>query len=127
MQAAAIHRLAALFVLAVTTGMREGELLALKWTDIDLSSGALQVRRNRAKLLHGRADKDPKTTSGRRRLRVTPTAGAALQQHHTRQLEERLAAGDAWQDLGYVFTSSVGTAFDPSNLLKQYRALIKRA
>src|SRR5262245_51505584 len=42
------HRLAALFVLAVTTGMREGELLPLKWTDIGLMSGANQVRRNRA-------------------------------------------------------------------------------
>jgi len=124
---AAGHRLATLFVLAVTTGMREGELLALKWPDIDLNAGALQVRRNRAKMLRGRADKEPKTDSSRRRIRLTPTAVAALREHRTRQLEERLAAGEAWRDLGYVFTTSVGTALDPSNLLKQYRALIKRS
>jgi len=52
--------------------MREGELLPLKWTDIDLMSGAIQVRRNRAKMVHGRADKDPKT-----RTRRQPMVGAA--------------------------------------------------
>src|SRR5262249_49405199 len=110
MRAAASHRLAAVFVLAVTTGMREGELLALKWADSDRTRAAIRVRGNRAKMVHGRADKDRKATSGRRRVRLTPTAVTALHQHRTRQLEERLAAGDAWQDLGYVFTPSVGTA-----------------
>ena len=60
-------------------------------------------------------------------MRLTPTAVTALKQHRTQQLEERLAAGDAWHDLGYIFASSVGTALDTSILLKQYRTLIKWA
>lgn len=81
-------RLEALYVLALNTGMRQGELLALKWDDVDLECGVLRVRRT---LTH--ADKayilgEPKTSKSRRTIRLTASAVTALRAHLSRQLEE---------------------------------------
>lgn len=121
-------RLEALYVLAATTGMRQGELLALKWRDIDLESARLSVRRtvtkDGGKLLLG----EPKTKKSRRTIALTDGAVNALRQHITRQMEEMEILGDDYRDEGLVFTSEVGTLINPTNLRRRSLAkLLKRA
>lgn len=70
--------------------MREGELLGLRWQDVDLAAGMLHVR---VQLQHGRDGfvlTEPKTAQSRRRIRLTPWAVEALRAHQVRQVEERL-------------------------------------
>ncbi len=86
LQAAKGERLEALYVLAVHTGMRPGELLALKWQDVDLEGGSLQVGR----ALSGGEFTAPKTSRSRRRIDLTAGSVAALKAHRKRQLEERM-------------------------------------
>jgi integrase len=76
-------RLEALYVLAVTTGMRRGELLGLKWSDIDLENATVSVRRTLTRIDNGKRVTlgDPKTKRSRRTIRLTPQAVEALRVH----------------------------------------------
>jgi integrase len=88
-EAAKGDRLEALYVLAVTTGLRQGELLGLKWDDIDLEVGTLQVRRTLTTAKGGPILSAPKTKGSRRTVRLSQTALEALRGHLERQLGER--------------------------------------
>jgi integrase len=114
------ERLEALYVLAVHCGLRRGELLALRWEDIDLDAAkpALQVRRTLTRGEKGRGwivGASTKSDKGRR-VRLTRRAVAALRDHRKRQLEERMSLGGLWQDQGLVFPNEIGAPFNPSNL-----------
>lgn len=106
-------RLEAFYVLAVTTGMRRGEILALGWPDVDLEAGTVRVSRT---LLYRPGDAyelaRPKTARSRRSLRLSTMAAAALRDHRRRQVAERLAAGPAWSTdwskTQLVFTTARG-------------------
>jgi integrase len=112
-------RLEALYVLAVHTGARQGELLGLKWEDVDLEGGVIRIRRtitrNKGRLLLGA----PKTKGSRRTVRLTETAAESLKEHLERQLTEIERLGDLYQDQGLVFTTQVGTLINPTNLRKR--------
>ena len=133
MEAARGDRLEALYVLAITTGMRQGELLALRWRDVDLDAGALQVRGTLVYLTgEGYHIGPPKTSRSRRRLDLDPVAVGALRRHKARQAEEKLAAGAVWghgavaPDL--VFTNEIGGPLDGSSILRYlFRPLLERA
>lgn len=126
--AAADDRLAALYTLALTTGMREGELFALKWRDVDLDAGKLQVRGTLQRTTQGLVISAPKTPRSRRSIALAATAIAALRQHRTRQVEEKLAVGPVWEDNGLVFCTSIGSPLDaPSFLRREYYPLLARA
>lgn len=121
-------RLEALYVLAVHTGMRQGELLALRWQDVDLENTRASVRRTLTKsggrLLFG----EPKTKKSRRTIQLTAGSVNALRAHRKRQVEERLAAGGLWSDNGLVFASETGTLINPSNLRRRsFASLLKKA
>jgi integrase len=88
-EAAKGKRLEALYVLAVTTGLRQGELLGLKWEDVDLDAGTLQVRRTLTTAKGGPVLAAPKTKGSRRTVKLTQTALQALRSHLNRQLGER--------------------------------------
>jgi integrase len=125
-------RFRALYVLALTTGMREGELLALHWQDIDLRARTVQVRLGlqEAKGPHGRyVLAEPKTEYSRRTIGLTHTATEALRAHHVRQATERLRQGAVWdtsRDL--VFPNSIGGLMIPDNLTKRsFKSLLERA
>jgi integrase len=120
--------LEALYVLAVHTGMRQGELLGLKWEDVDLEGGVVRIRRtltrNKGRLLLG----EPKTKKSRRTVRLTETAAQTLREHLERQLEEIERLGDLYRDQGLVFTTQVGTPINPTNLRRRsFASLLKRA
>jgi integrase len=106
--AASGHRLEALFILAVTTGMRQGELLALKWRDVDVDGGFLQVRATLKRVTGRIFIAETKTKRSRRRITLTPLACDALRRHRVCQLDERVSLGPAWQDNDLVFPNAIG-------------------
>jgi integrase len=119
LEAAKGSPLEALFVLALTTGMRRGELLALQWADIDFVRAILQVRRTITRLpKRGFVVSEPKTTKSRRAIQLTELAIEALKRHRTKQHETRLKAGVAWQSQDWVFCTDVGTPLDPTTVLR---------
>jgi integrase len=81
-------RLEALYVLAIHTGLRQGEVLGLKWEDVDLESGTLRVRRTLVTARGGPVLMAPKTKRSRRSVRLTQGAVEALRGHLKRQLQE---------------------------------------
>lgn len=128
LDAARGDRFEALYVLAVTTGMREGELLGLKWEDVSLDSKALQIRRTLTR--HGGRVTlgEPKTKKSRRPVNLTEAAVDALRAHLQNQMKEIELLGDVYEDNGLVFANEVGKLINPTNLRQRsLAALLKRA
>jgi integrase len=121
-------RLEALYVLAVHTGMREGELLGLKWDDVDLEAGVLRLRRALVREGGKTALGDLKTPKSRRSVRLTRAAAEALRGHLERQLADMERMGSLYQPGGLVFATESGTLINPSNLRnRSFKPLLKRA
>jgi integrase len=119
-------RLRALYVLAITAGLREGELLVLRWEDVDLERELLQVRRQLTRTRDGLSFTAPKRGKARV-VRLTDMAIAALKAHRATQNEERARAGSLWEETSLVFTSTIGTPVDVGNLTYlSFRPLLKR-
>lgn len=116
LDAARGERLEALYVLALNTGIRQGELLALKWDDVDLEGGVLRVRRTLTKVGKTYTTGEPKTRGSRRVIRLTTAAVEALRAHLSCQLEEMERMGSLYQPGGPVFATEAGTIINPSNL-----------
>ena len=112
--------------MAVTAGLRRGELQGLRWDDLDLEAGTLQVRRTLSEPKGGYIFEAPKSGKGRN-IRLTNRATAALREHRKRQLEERMERGALWQDHGLVFPSTVGTPLLGGNLNRAFKATLQRA
>jgi len=128
LDAAAGDRLEALYTVALSTGMRQGELLALRWRDVDLEARSIGVRNTLQRTADGHMLGDPKTARSRRHVRLTATAIQALKRHRIMQNEERLRVGVAWQNLDFVFSDEVGGFIKEWNLRKQsFLPLLKRA
>jgi integrase len=120
-------RLTAMWTLYATTGMRRGEVLGLRWHDIDLEVGQLTVR-HVLTVVEGRpVVTEPKTAKGRRTIALDGSTVAALRRHRVRQLEERVAADVAWHDGGYVFTWQDGRPLHPQMPTKWIRELAAAA
>ena len=119
LQAIVSDRLEALYLLAVTTGLRRGELLGLKWADLDLERGHLRVERSLDTLYGPAVENDPKRAASRRPAVLLPPVVAALKAHRASQAAERLAAGPAWREHGYIFPTRVGTPERGDNVLKR--------
>jgi integrase len=127
--AAAGDRLEALFVLAVTTGMRQGELLGLRWKDINLDRGYLTVRVALQRLPNNDLVlAETKTDSSRRQVQLSQAAVETLRKHKARQAEERLRLGAAWEDQDIVFANEVGRPLNPSNVTtRHYHPILAKA
>lgn len=126
--AAKEDRLEALYVLAVTTGLRQGELLGLKWEDVDLEAGRLSVQRTLSAAKSGPAFNSPKRSKSRRSVKLTSPAVEALKRHRYRQLEEQEKLAELWQDHSLVFTSTVGTPLNRHNVFRRsFKPLLKKA
>jgi integrase len=125
LKAAEEDRLEVLYVLALHTGMRPGELLGLKWDDVDLNATGGSLRVNRA-LSDGKLTAT-KTKRSRRRIDLSAGSVAALKAHRKRQLEERMQKAGLWRDHGLVFPSAVGTPLSHRNVVRAFKGLLKRA
>jgi integrase len=121
-------RFEALYVLAITTGLRRGELLGLRWEDVDLEHGILRVGRALVREGGRHVPGETKTKRGRRQIRLTSRAVGALKTHRKKQLEQRMKFASAYQDHGLVFATYTGMPVDPEHLVKRsFKPLLKRA
>jgi integrase len=117
-------RLEALYVLAVHRGLRQGELLGLKWEDVGLKAGILQVRRTLSLTKNGHVFETPKNGKGRS-VELTEAASEALKNHLARQLEEIEALGDDYRDQGLVFPGERGQPMRPYTLTGKLERILK--
>ncbi|GBE21991.1 MAG TPA: site-specific integrase [Actinobacteria bacterium] len=139
LDAAKGDRLEALYAITVTFGLRRGEALGLPWSDIDLDSGLVHVRRQlRRERLPAEQQRetgrktqlilrDLKTKRSRRTLNLTPALDRLLRSHRARQARERLAAGPGWTESDLIFTTRKGTPIDPDNFAHYFHRLCARA
>jgi integrase len=123
-------RLEALYVVAVHCGLRRGELLGLRWSDVDLDAGTLRVNRQLQRMRDGSGlvFSEPKNNKSRRTIRLTNGASEALRRHRKRQAEENLRWGTLYQDQGLIFATLIGTPMHPSNIDKRsFKPLLIKA
>lgn len=113
LEAVAGHRLEALYAIALGLGLRRGEVLALRWADIDLKAVTLQVS-------------EGKTASSTRKLPLPATLAEALTRQRARVDKERAELGEEWQEHDLVFPSEVGTPIEPRNLLRHFKGVLRR-
>jgi integrase len=117
-----------LYVLAITTGLRRGELLGLRWEDVDLERGTLRVGRSLVREEGRHTVGETKTRRGRRQVNLTPRTVNALKAHRKRQLEERMRLAETYKDHGLVFSTSIGTPVNPENLVnRSFKPLLEKA
>jgi integrase len=142
------QRNSARWVIALALGLRQGEVLGLKWADVDFDLGVLVVNRGRLRprYEHGCGDrcgrkpgycpqkvslrretKDTKSRAGRRPIGVPTELMKLLAQHRDAQHGERLVARDLWQERGYVFTSPTGEPLNPNTDYHRWKDLLKAA
>jgi integrase len=123
LDAAQSTRYAPLFELLVHTGLRRGEALALRWTDVDLDldRGTLRVRGTLARIDGTLVVTEPKTAKSNRFVPVSAPAELLLRDLQRDQAAERVHAGSAWHETGYVFTTETGEPCDPRNALRAFK------
>jgi integrase len=120
--------LEALYVLAVTTGLRQGELLGLKWEDVDFEAGKISVQRTLSAAKNGSMFNSPKRNKSRRSVKLATLALEALRAHQERQSEEREKLDELWQDHGLVFASTLGTPLNRHNVFgRSFKPLLNKA
>lgn len=126
------HRLKALFLLALGTGLREGELLGLKWEDINFDKCTLSVKRTIKSVFLFEGDKrkyclieqTPKTENSIRTVPIPHNLMPILKKHKLNQKQEKIKAGPAYTENDYVFCTELGTPTDPQNLRKMYKRIL---
>lgn len=110
------------------TGLREGEIPGLKWSDLDRQRGWLQVQRQIQRIDgQGLVFSEPKTQFGNRVIALGPVTLEKLRDQQQRLELEKAIAGSRWQENDLVFPTVIGTPLDPHNLLKEFKQLLKQA
>lgn len=144
LEATEAHPLHAAFYLALLTGMRRGELVGLKWEDVDLDRARLTVRNNLVEVIGApiegktRLNKatassvhlevsTPKSKASRRTIVLSKGTVQKLREHQEQQRAWRKHAAEAWTEQGFVFTTTTGALVWPSALAKAFTALLKEA
>jgi integrase len=121
------HRLEALYRIALSLGLRKGEVIGLRWKDVDLDAKLLRVtgaiQRQSGKLTRSA----PKSQAGTRTLALPDVLVAVLHAHRERQAEERAVLGADWHEHDLVFPSNVGTPLEPRNLSRHFKLVLKKA
>ena len=122
------HRLHALFDLALRTGLRKGELLGLRWEDLDLDSGTAVIRRTLQRTRTGGLTTLPtKTRASDRRIALPAECLRTLEHHRRQQHHERETAAGNWSESNYVFTTPHGKPIEPSNLTRAFNTQLHNA
>jgi integrase len=118
--------LEALWVLALTSGLRRGGTLGLRWSNIDLDGAKLHVQETRVSYGKVHVTKEPKTARSRRQIPLSPVPVEALRAHGTQQKGEKLAAGPIHADHGLVFADEIGDPLDPPTVSAAFGRLVPR-
>jgi len=113
-------------LIAATTGMRRGEVLALRWCDVYLDRGAVAVVRSLEQIIGGLNFKEPKTEHGRRSIALPSVTIDALRQHKVKQAQQRLQLGLGRDDDGLVCARHDGAPRSPQSLTKEFNRLIAK-
>jgi integrase len=127
MGAVAGDRNECLYLTAALCGLRKGELMGLKWSDVDMEQGTLTVRLQAQRINGAMELVPPKTDTSRRTVNIPVLVVDAMKRHRVRQLEERLASGPYWTDIGLVFPSTIGTIADSANITHAFHDALLRA
>ncbi|MFI5283527.1 MAG: tyrosine recombinase XerC [Candidatus Dormibacterales bacterium] len=114
-------RLEALYSVALSLGLRQGEALGLQWDDVDLEAGVLHVRQQLLRTKGKLVLSPTKTKKSRRDIRMPASIAAALRDHRQRAVSGGKAA------VGFVFSAANGSPLDARNVVRSYKALLKRA
>jgi integrase len=114
-------------LLIALTGLRRGEALALRWSDVDLDAGTMKITATVSRIGGQLVISEPKTERARRTIPLTPALVTMLKAHRKTQLEERLRAANIWHDHGLVFCTEFGTPVEPRSLLRVIEAAAKKA
>ncbi|MGI8717952.1 MAG: tyrosine-type recombinase/integrase, partial [Lapillicoccus sp.] len=120
-------RYAPLFELLVNTGLRRGEALALRWSDVDFDKALIRVRGTLARVDGELVVTEPKTAKSKRVLHLSPTTARILQGVRVEQKKDRLKAGSVWVQTNYVFTTGSGQPCDPRNALRALKVAADKA
>jgi integrase len=121
------HRLFAFYRLAAYSGARRGEILALQWTDFDADRKRITISKNRTKALGKVIEQNStKGGEGRRVVSLDDPTVEMLKAHRIRQVEERLIAGSAWNETGYIFAQETGEPIDPDTPTQLFARVSKR-
>ena len=124
------------YILGLNLGLRRGEILGLRWSDIDLEKGSLRVSQSMQRLKTGsdaRGHKselrasETKSDGSRRTITLPESVQKGIRAHRARQLEDRLAAGLRWQGADLVFTNAIGKPLEPVLLHREYKKLLSAA
>lgn len=127
MAAARTTRLFPIVLLALGTGLRRGEILGLRWTDIDLDRRALSVAQSLEQTKAGLRFKTPKTKRSRRTIALSPSLAEELQSHRAKQAADRLAFGMGRDPAGLVFTRIDGDPIQPDSVSKIFARIVRKA
>ena len=120
-------RLYAAWSLFLSLGPRRGEVCGLRWDDVNLDSAEARINRSRGVVAGQVEESEPKTRASRRTLPLDPGLVRVLRAHKARQAGEKLAAGPAWQETGYVFTEPDGRPVHPGTMSERWDAVVKRS
>ncbi|GAA1572551.1 site-specific integrase [Kribbella karoonensis] len=112
--------LKALYTLALYLGLRRGELLGLRWEDINLDDKFLEIRQTLQRVDGELRAVTPKTRRSRRTVPLIDLCVDDLREHGERQARDRKSVGERWVDTGYVFTTEIGTPIEPDNLRRNW-------
>ena len=124
------HRLEALYYLAFTTGLRQGELLGLRWADLDTENQRIYIKRQLRRVREkGLIYQELKTKNSRRVIIIGDLVLEKLANHRDYLKKEALFAGDDWGDKEFqiIFPSSVGTPLEPRNLYRHFQETTQKA
>ena len=114
-------------MMAIITGMRKGEIIALRWPDVDLERRVLLVLRT-VDYIHGYGyvENEPKTQAGKRLINLPEFFIERLKQHRVKQEEFRLQVGEAWKDRDLVFTDLTGGYLNPNHVLTMFKRILEK-
>ena len=129
LEAARTDRLEALWTVALTCGLRQGETLGLRWPDFDAEEGTLRIRHSLQQVKgEGLVLSEVKSDRSYRTVQLPRFTAEALERHRVRQKEERLRAGSEWRgEDGYIFTTETGKPFWPDKLRRRFKKLLAQA
>ena len=117
-----------LVVLAVSTGLRLGEALGVKWRDIDIERRQMRIDKSLQRISGaGLVLSETKTPRSRRTIVLPVIAAEALRRRSADQRADRRAFGPTWPESGLVFTSSTGHPLDPRNVQRSFRRIVRKA